>query len=49
MGSRESSVREVPAVLSREQNLDLQSANGRLGLAVYARNLSSGWNTEKDP
>lgn len=36
MGSRESSVGEVPAVLSKEQNLDIQDANGRLGLTVYA-------------
>ena len=37
MGSRESSVGEIPAVPSQEQNLDIQDANGRLGLAVYAR------------
>lgn len=49
MGSGESSVCEVPTVLSEEQNLDLQSANGRSGLAVHAHNLPSRWNTEKDP
>lgn len=37
MGCGESSVGEVPAVPSQEQNLDMQDANGRLGLAVYAR------------